>query len=518
MNSADDRIILEIENDRPATKVWTVIAAGVAFTAAWLFLGSVGSPVDVPSDDLPDITAPPQQPLAIMPDLAGVDVIEVFDLLRDAGLDTTLVAQSQWIANAEVPAGTVTSQQPAPGVDVFDPNEVSLVMSAGGPVVSWADVPEGLRDMIEDGYTIDRTEPILVVETASGRVYKTDDLLFGPCEGVDQSRNTFYDRSFSGLCQVSPPESIVGWLPDGAMFAVEGLPPQPLEGLSGNVQWMQPDGSELLLWAQSWDTATIRLDPTVVVVDDTVTVLGGFYVLSIVVDHPDISPGDVAKLIDPVDIRGSLVLNVSDPLTFGQFVDRAPARRYQNATVVSDRFGVNVAIDPEFSGEATVTTLAPSRWSVAQSDPYQYATASGWETAAHSTDEPRTAVFSASTFPDTNPGEWCGGVYPTGSLMQLGRADAFVGVYYGESTDFNLWLDHFSPLDVAPVAPLDPALECLEKIDAEVRTTSRFLDGVALDIVMGFGAEADPEVRAQAFAILDSFEEIPIYCTAAGGC
>ncbi|MDH5502638.1 MAG: hypothetical protein OEY98_01265, partial [Acidimicrobiia bacterium] len=103
MSPDGDRIVLEDQSERPAAKVGTLVAAAVAVIAAMALLGSVGSPVDVPSDSLPDITAPPQQPLAIMPDLVGHDLIEVVDLLRDAGLDSTIVSQAKWLANPDIP-------------------------------------------------------------------------------------------------------------------------------------------------------------------------------------------------------------------------------------------------------------------------------------------------------------------------------------------------------------------------------------------------------------------------------
>jgi hypothetical protein len=119
-------------------------------------------------------------------------------------------------------------------------------------------------------------------------------------------------------------------------------------------------------------------------------------------------------------------------------------------------------------------------------------------------------LVSATTFTPTGPGERCG-FYPVGLLRQVGPSDALVHVAHGVSIEFSVWLPHFDAQDVGPVSALDPDLDCLDGLDAEIRTSSRFFDGRSLDIVIGFGPDADEATRQQAFAILDSLEPLPVY-------
>lgn len=506
MSSDNDRIVLEDDAESPTAKVGVLIAAGAAVIVALVLLGSVGSPVDVPSDALPGINSPVQQPLAIMPDLTDQDLIEVVDRLRDAGLDSTIVSQAQWLANPHIPAGLVSAQSPAPGTEVFDINEVSLIMSAGGPAISWDEVPVDLQELIATQYTPDRSEPVLVVETGSGRAYKTDDLLFGPCTAVELARNTFYDRTFDGLCQAGPPQTIVGWTPNGGMYAIEGLPRQEHKSSATLLQ----------VESQFWDiqsfVRSVRQAPTVAVEENGIRVSGGYdeYFLW----NPDAASNqELAALIEPVDIRGSLVLNLSPPMSFAQGGRAesdfgAASVRFDNADVIVSETGSSVTISAAYAETSRTTVLRPTRWStIASSDrSWQHALPEGWVSTGLSEPE----LVAAATFATSDAGERCG-YYPVDFLRQVGPTDAFVSVSPGESSAFGVWLVHFDFDDVPTVSALDANLNCLDGIDVEVRTSSRSYNGRPLDIVMAFGPDASEETRQEALAILDTLEPVPTY-------
>ncbi len=515
MNADDDRIVLEDQTERPAAKIGTLIAAAVAVVAAMALLGSVGSPVDVPSDSLPDITAPAQQPLAIMPDLVGRDLIEVVDLLRDAGLDSTIVSQARWLANPEIPAGAAFMQSPPAGTEVFDINVVTLVMSAGGPVISWDEVPMDLQELIatqytpdrSTQYTPDRSEPVLMVETANGRVYKTDDLLFGPCDAVELAQNAFYDRTFVGLCKVGPPETIIGWTPNGGMYAIEGLPRQGHKSSSALLQ----------LDEQFWDiqsvVGSVRRIPAVTVEANGIRIVGGYDEYFVWTAGQFELASQISSLIEPIDIRGNLVLNLTEPLTFGHpgLVESdfgSALVRFDNADVITSETESWITISPAFVDSTEVTTLIPTSWKRVDSGDtdWQHALPQIWQSGELSEME----LVSATTFVPTGTGELCG-LYPVGLLRQVGPTDALVYVAHGSSVDFSVWLEHFDPEDVGPVSALDPDPDCLDGLDAEIRTSSRFYDGRSLDIVIGFGPDTDVETRQQAFVILDSLEALPDY-------
>lgn len=112
-----------------------------------------------------------------MPDLRGWDLNDLGD--GDNGILYELheligIQSTRYVANESEPAGVVVDQNPAPGSPLDDVNDWSLTVSAGGPVVSFWDLPPALRRLAEtlDGY--DRSEPVLVLQTESGTVYKTD--------------------------------------------------------------------------------------------------------------------------------------------------------------------------------------------------------------------------------------------------------------------------------------------------------------------------------------------------------
>ncbi len=507
MSSDDDRIVLEDQTERPAAKIGTLIAAAVAVVAAMALLGSVGSPVDVPSESLPDITAPPQQPLAIMPDLVGRDLIEVVDLLRDAGLDSTIVSQARWLANPEIPAGAAFMQSPRAGTEVFDINVVGLVMSAGGPVISWDEVPIDLQELIATQYTPDRSEPVLVIETGSGRVYKTDALLFGPCNAVELAQNAFYDRVFDGLCRVGPPETIIGWTPNGGMYAIEGL---PLQGHKSSSALLQLD-------EQFWDIqsvlGSVRRAPAVTVEANGIRIVGGYDDYFVWTAGQAELADRISSLIEPIDIRGNLVLNLTDPLRFAHpgLVESdfgSAIVRFDNADVIASDNGSSITISPAFVDSAQWTSLIPASWKrvISGDTAWQHALPGIWQSGELSELE----LVSATTFTPTGPADRCG-FYPLGLLRQVGPSDALVYVAHGSSDDFSVWLAHFDPEDVGPVSALDPDLDCLEGLDLDVRTSSRFYDGRSLDIVIGMGPDTDEATWQQAFAILDSLEPAPVY-------
>ncbi|NIQ58072.1 MAG: PASTA domain-containing protein, partial [Gemmatimonadetes bacterium] len=51
----------------------------------------------------------------------------------------------RWIASADVPEGVISAQAPAAGTEVDAATRVDITVSAGGPVIRWADLPPMLR-------------------------------------------------------------------------------------------------------------------------------------------------------------------------------------------------------------------------------------------------------------------------------------------------------------------------------------------------------------------------------------
>lgn len=486
-----------------------------------VLLGSIGSPVESASD----ITSPPPLPIAVMPDLSGRRLIAAGNLLREAGLDASSLERARWIADSRIPVGGVSIQTPAPGANIFDPSEVVLVMSSGGPAIAWDDLPIGIQELVGKTDSLDRSEPVLVVETGSGRAYKTDNLLFGGCAAVDRIKDSFYDLDFQDVCPVSPVEPIVGWLGDGAMFAIEGLPRQNYLDVA-SAMTLGPAHS---LGRQLWSASTHRQAPTVAVDGQKVRVMGGYqsFALSVPPDS-DLTPEAIADLITPIDIRGNLVVSLTAPLAFyskpgmagSTFGPGRAARRYRlipgepfaappTVNIASMPDKIEVDVDDAYLDQVQVLAIRSTTWTVSLSEDWQFAYPAGWTPTSQEGFEGASDLVSVATFSASNATNQCGG-YPVGHLRQIGEDDAFVSVKITRGTPSHSWLTHLGPDDVPVLSP-SAMSGCLEGINAEVRTSSRIYNGVPFDIVIGLGVAVDDEVRKQAFAILDSFEPAPNY-------
>lgn len=521
MSQTDQRILYDDPPERPKARLSTIVGAVCATVVAMVLLGSIGSPVESASD----ITSPPPLPIAVMPDLSGRNLIAAGNLLREAGLDPTILDRAEWIADAWIPVGGVSTQTPAPGANIFDPEEVSLVMSSGGPAIGWDDLPVGIQKLVFQTDSLDRSEPVLVVETGSGRAYKTDNLLFGGCAAVDRVKDTFYDLEFNALCPTSPPETIVGWLGDGAMFAIDGLPRQNYLDIASAMTL----GPAHPLGRQLWSTSTRRQAPTVAVEGQMIRVMGGYQRFSVSVPpDSDLTPEAIADLITPTDIRGNLVVSLAPPLAFyskpgmagSTFGPGRTARRYRlipgepfaaplTVNIVSMPDEITVTVDDAFLDQVEILAIRSTTWSVALIDDWQYAYPAGWTPTDQEGSDLMSGLVSVATFSAPSTDDRCDG-YPIGRLRQIGADDAFVSVAIARSTPSRTWLTHLGPDDV-PVVSSSVANGCLEGVEAEVRAGSRFHNGVPFDIVIGLGVDVDDEVRNQAFAILDSFEPAPIY-------
>lgn len=530
MTTGNDRIIFEDDQTPRSPRRAGWLGAGAIVVVVLAFLGSVGSPVEAPSDSLPGVTTPIQQPLAIMPHLENNDLLTVVNALRNAGLDAAIIGQSRWVADDRFPHGVVITQYPAPGTEVFDNNQVSLLISAGGPVTAWADIPANFREMVEDTFEIDESEPVLVVPTASGTVYKTDDLLFGPCTAVALASTFFYDQMFDRVCDRGDPQPILGWLADGSMFQIDGLPAQEFQDNATSLRL----GDATPLGRQLWSVSTVRRAPEVTFGERTVRVQGGHYAFVISLEGTGFDPEEVAQLVEPLDIRGNLVVNLTAPLEFSpsstitgsgasaSMVGHA-ARQYRGAAdqpfagqatvqIVSGLDGVAILF-PSFNSSATdtddvlVTFLGPTDWTIVSDSVWQYALPEGWAIPELAGSSGPIALLASTG--DASP-KWCG-IYPIGALAKLQPTGALVAVIPAVTADLIAWPAVLSVDDLPTVDPKGPGNDCLVGVTAEVRRASLSYNGINFDVIIGFGPMATAEVRDRAIAILNTFEPIPVY-------
>jgi hypothetical protein len=139
---------------------------------------------------------------SLMPDLVGVDLntlgdVEgvLYDLQEVLGVQVTIN-----VAN-EAPEGLVIEQVPAPGTPLDEVKEWTLTVSAGGPVVDFADLPPDVIAFARRLTGMDVDEPLVKRITDLGAVYKTDRWLFGlDCAAVDAAYRTFGDARYDTTC------------------------------------------------------------------------------------------------------------------------------------------------------------------------------------------------------------------------------------------------------------------------------------------------------------------------------
>ena len=132
----------------------------------------------------------------VMPDLTNTHVDDVYHQLERVSLKPTY----RWIASNIVPEGFVESQTPTAGEAISEDTEVTVTVSAGAPAISVSELPTEVRTWLS-GHRIDfGDEPVLVIATAAGVAYKTDQLLFGPCGAVKMAYRSFRDASYGDRC------------------------------------------------------------------------------------------------------------------------------------------------------------------------------------------------------------------------------------------------------------------------------------------------------------------------------
>lgn len=120
----------------------------------------------------------------------------LYELQRELGTQTTI-----YRADANAPEGVVIDQSPKPGTPVADIDAWTLIISAGGPVTAFEDLPSAVAEFALSLPGFDRGEPLLVRGTDPTAVYKTDRWLLGlDCGSVDAAYRTFVDSRYDTAC------------------------------------------------------------------------------------------------------------------------------------------------------------------------------------------------------------------------------------------------------------------------------------------------------------------------------
>ncbi|MDH5421082.1 MAG: PASTA domain-containing protein [Acidimicrobiia bacterium] len=518
-----DRLKILYDEEPPARRGPTsslLIGAGCAVIAAWLLLGSIDSPIPDPSE----LTTPPRVAIAVMPDLRGSSLIGAGNQLRDAGLDRHAIDGARWIANPEVKIGTVSAQNPPAGAEVFDYEEIDLVVSSGGPTITWDQVPATMKDLLNGVARPNPDEPILVLSTEAGNAYKTDDLLFGDCLAVDLTKDSLYDRTFGKLCPAPSITPIVGWLGDGAMYAIDGLPEQDYLDVGSAISL----GPDQPLGRQLWSISSSRRAPHVEVDDRTVRITGGFYrfVLKIPEDS-ELSPHEVGQRIAPLDIRGNLVVGLSPPLSFypkpgvagNNSPDGQAARRHREipgepfgapltVNIVSTGTSVELQVADRYAAEARLLSVPATHWTSHFTGNWQFAYPSGWNVSALPSE--RSTIMAVATNEPLAAGDHPCGQFPLAAIKNMGVEDVVISVSTSQEPPSREWPSYFDESRLGPIVP-EYGSNCLGEVEAQIHVDTLLYKGQSLEVVSAFGPGADESARNQALAILTSLEPIPTY-------
>jgi hypothetical protein len=148
-----------------------------------------------------DPASQPADRQAVVPDLVGLTVDEAVVELQAAGFNgNPALFQSRYIASDDVELDVVMSQEPPPTTVTGADDPVAIDVSAGGPAISFDELPGQARSFTSQLPGYDKTEPILAVSTGQGMAYKIDAWLFGPCAAVDDAYRTFADPAYGDRC------------------------------------------------------------------------------------------------------------------------------------------------------------------------------------------------------------------------------------------------------------------------------------------------------------------------------
>lgn len=544
-----DRVrVLDAGDEPPAPTppgtglLWALVGVvGLMVAGLWAFGGLADSPaVEATATPPPPIAAPAPQ----VPDVVGLRIQELSTAMSEAGFTgDSANPRQRWIANATVPEGVIVEQDPAPRSVLMD-GRLDVVISAGGPVVGFADIPPDVRAWAATLPGFDSSEPVMIRATAAGPVYKTDTWLFGECEPVALAAETFPDGSYGEDCIVRITTDVSGVMPDGTTFAISDLPAGSYraEGLSGAVM-IGDEAGYVTLGIARYGRIQGLAAPNVEWLEDVLRVEAGGWYAEISVRgnlvQDDGTRDELAAAIHPGLVDGYLVIALDSPLRF-QGPGEAPSRvgvdfgsfrvvagcvtgvtnvvcdasrsiSVEGATSGFELTGVTVRADEPVTFDGAVGTRdAEGRVTVVEeSSGLEVTYPDTWQRAGESLTPslvwPRE-VMSLGTFPLRPGGRLCGHM-PENALRDMGAADALVSLQiagrFGSSTN-DTWPPDFGPDDLPPGDGTHDANVCAERPDLDIRWDRFYLQGAALYVLVAFGDQVDESVEQEVWDILES--------------
>ena len=479
--------------------------------------------------------ATPTDPLS-MPDLSGLTLSEAEASLEALGLsDLTFDLEATWQASYRRPAGQILRHVPPAGQTIVAPLQLAVVVSEGGPVASFVDLPPDVRDFVATLPGFDVSQPLLQLETAAGSAYKNDDWLFGECAAVALAYRVSADASYLDRCFDRHTVSIDGTLVDGTRYTVWGLPPEiyPAPFPSGVIVIDAGDIARAL-GITTYAAAPAASSGDATIDASTLLISAGPWRSEIAVsptiasDLGDIWPETLLGSIHPWAESGHLVVGLDPPLRWqrpGELPSRIAAD-YGPFRVVAGCVPnvTNVVCDPSgaISVEGVASQFDVSGVSIridADDVPRRRmedaAVGASWELpeAWQVAPDPLTAiaspreVLSAGTYPLRAGGVRCAHM-PENALRDLGPSDVLVTVSVSGATDAPPWPRPFdwSRLDTASNTD---AHECADRPGMRAGIGSFNLDGVSVMVVVAIGDEAALEDELEVYRVLDSFEVAP---------
>jgi hypothetical protein len=338
-------------------ELWLLLGfAALMVMGLWLTSGSSGEPADAAASV--ETAAPPLgSATAVVPDLTGLTTGEAVAALAEAGLPVGEALRSRWIASVAAEPGFIVDQDPPAGAEVDPTGRVTVVVSAGGPVVQLRQLPAHVQELARSLPGFDPAEPILATETAAGTAYKTDRWLFGDCEAVELAYRGYPDPSYGEDCVVYRATTVSGVLPDGTRYVIGGVPEgiyAPIDA-SGGLVYDGPAGA-LPLGPTEYERLPEAVPTAVRYEDGALVMQTGTWSIRVsasprvLADLGEGAAGVLVAAVRPVEVEGFVTFEMAPPLRL-QRAGELPSRiavEYGAFRVVHDCVTgvINVVCDP----------------------------------------------------------------------------------------------------------------------------------------------------------------------------
>ncbi len=511
--------------------VIAVFAAAMVL-AIWVSSGS-GGPGEATLPEPASLSSGEPAGQRSMPELTGLTLETAAAVLRDAGFASFEVEWSvEWRASARRPAGEILTQTPRPGSAVESPMWVTVVLSEGGPVVGFSDLPRDVQAFATALPDFDPDEPLLAAVTPAGIAYKTDDWLFGECSAVELAYRISPDAAYNDRCFVRETVSIRGILVDGTRYTVWGLPPGDYDRAAPSGVIVYDDGSAPRALGITTYARSPRSDAAVAFDGGSLFLAAGDWSSTVAIYDAVLAslPHSGAELVELVEVGlvdGHLVVGLEPPLRWqrpGELPSRIAADygpfqvvagcAPDPARVVCDPSGT-ISVEGVQSGfEVAGVAIRVDATDVTRQAMVDPLTGLGWELPVSwqiADDRLTSVTFPREVFTAGTHSLRAGGVrcahMPENALRDLGPEDVMVTVFVGGQDGLPPWP---RPMGwEALETERTDAHECAERWEMRAGIGTFNMDTVPLLVLVAMGDDVPAETEIEVWRMLDSIDIVP---------